>query len=391
MSLKKHTGNVLVPNTQKDSKPNLSLYTCEFYPTYGGIATYCHELANAAARANFQVTLHSPANSTQVPNKEIPYSLKQGSWAPNHNPPALWKLRKLLIQKLEQQKGLHILPEPGPILSLGSLSEKVTSENSIILVFHGSEILRWLKSPISRGLSRRAMQLANTIVCISSTIAKLAQETYPEFASKMISVPNALPSEYFHPQEQPTKTESEHEHFNLLSVGRFHPRKGFDQIIRALGKLPETKRKSVVYTIAGGLKCKEYFKQLRGLADQSDVALRCLTDVSSEELREAYLSAHAFALTSIRHKSSIEGFGLVYLEAGAYSLPCLAYNSGGVRDAVRHGETGFLCEYGDIDALATSVGIWIDDRVTLKKMGAANRQFAMSRTWNDVLREILVA
>ena len=47
-----------------------------------------------------------------------------------------------------------------------------------------------------------------------------------------------------------------------------------------------------------------------------------------------------------------EGWGITVVEAGACGTPSLASDSPGLRDSVRHGETGFLVPHGDAEALA---------------------------------------
>jgi phosphatidylinositol alpha-1,6-mannosyltransferase len=46
---------------------------------------------------------------------------------------------------------------------------------------------------------------------------------------------------------------------------------------------------------------------------------------------------------------SIEGFGIVYLEAGYFGKPVIASRVGGVEDAVRHGESGLLVDPNSAD------------------------------------------
>lgn len=50
--------------------------------------------------------------------------------------------------------------------------------------------------------------------------------------------------------------------------------------------------------------------------------------------------------------SKKESFGLVALEAMACGVPTIASNAGGIPEVVKHGETGFLAQVGDIDAMA---------------------------------------
>ena len=91
------------------------------------------------------------------------------------------------------------------------------------------------------------------------------------------------------------------------------------------------------------------------------------------------------------YRNSVEGFGLVYLEAGAYGLPALAYDTGGVSDAVHDGATGRLIRTGDISALTRQLQRWIEDPTPLQALGRAAREKALSRTWPDVVAASLTA
>ncbi len=57
-----------------------------------------------------------------------------------------------------------------------------------------------------------------------------------------------------------------------------------------------------------------------------------------DRLGEIYAQADIFAMTSMPHRLSVEGFGLVYLEAGAHGLPVVAHAIGGVPEAVLDGQ-----------------------------------------------------
>ena len=64
-----------------------------------------------------------------------------------------------------------------------------------------------------------------------------------------------------------------------------------------------------------------------------------------------------------------EPLGLINLEAGACRTPVVATRSGGIPEIVRDGETGFLVDIGDVEALATRVAQLIEDPVLRTRMG----------------------
>jgi phosphatidylinositol alpha-1,6-mannosyltransferase len=76
------------------------------------------------------------------------------------------------------------------------------------------------------------------------------------------------------------------------------------------------------------------------------LTVRFFGNIPDEELAAVYDRSDIFALTSVEHGQSVEGFGLVYLEAAAHSLPIVAHRVGGVSEAVRDGVTGLLVTPG---------------------------------------------
>src|SRR5207247_2040670 len=89
--------------------------------------------------------------------------------------------------------------------------------------------------------------------------------------------------------------------------------------------------------------------RLEGLARELKLgdAVRFLGFVSEEEKRRLLRRAWA-----VVYPSPKEGWGISNVEAAACATPALASDSPGLRESVRHGETGFLVPHGDLRALA---------------------------------------
>ncbi|MEM7791213.1 MAG: glycosyltransferase family 4 protein, partial [Verrucomicrobiota bacterium] len=267
----------------------LIIYTHETYPKRGGIANYCHEFASAAANEGFLSELIGHKNSSYPEGftRSATYSIHRGSNRGTHNPDCIWKSSRLARAKLlENPDAYHLFAEPGPILALGLLSKKIPAD-LIYITLHGSEILKWSGRSIYRLLAERAFTRARQINTVSKPVNALATEAFPQFKSKFIPVPNALPETY-RKEQKPEKSLRADSQMCLLSVGRIDRRKGYDQVITAISKLPKNQRTSLRYTIAGAEKDKAYYDELVAQAEEAGLAFNIALNCSQQELKNHY-------------------------------------------------------------------------------------------------------
>ncbi|HYF63479.1 MAG TPA: glycosyltransferase family 4 protein, partial [Herpetosiphonaceae bacterium] len=92
--------------------------------------------------------------------------------------------------------------------------------------------------------------------------------------------------------------------------------------------------------------------------------------------------------------SRIEPAGIAFTEAAMYKLPVLSANSGGIPDRVVHGQTGYLVEVGDSEALARYLIELLQDPEKCRAMGEAGYRLASEHfTWErvgDVIHDQIV-
>src|SRR6185295_3919624 len=101
--------------------------------------------------------------------------------------------------------------------------------------------------------------------------------------------------------------------------------------------------------------------------------------VSEEEKIALYRGARVFV-----NPSEKEGWGLTILEANACGVPAVASDVPGLRDSVRHDETGLLVPHGDVNALAAALhDVLTDDAMWTRLRGGA-LQWAANFTWDGV-------
>lgn len=123
----------------------------------------------------------------------------------------------------------------------------------------------------------------------------------------------------------------------LLSVGSLTPLKGFDFLIRSVARIPPDQRPTLV--IASNFQNPPERDYLEQLANDLDVDLTLLANVSDERLVQLYNQTKVTVYAPIG-----EPFGLVPLESMACGTPVIGVAEGGVRETIRHGETGLLTD-----------------------------------------------
>jgi glycosyltransferase involved in cell wall biosynthesis len=104
-----------------------------------------------------------------------------------------------------------------------------------------------------------------------------------------------------------------------------------------------------------------------------------------KEVEKLYLKASVFALPTLR-----EAFGLAYLEAMAYKLPCIGTNLEAIPEIIEDGYTGFLIEKYDIKALAEKIVLLLKDTNLARVMGERGYQKVRANfDWDMVAEKIL--
>ena len=173
----------------------------------------------------------------------------------------------------------------------------------------------------------------------------------------------------------------------VLSVGALKSRKGYHVSLQAFAKV-RAKLPSARYWIVGSAENAEYVRRLERLIVQERIeGVQLLGAVSEDELHRRYQEASLFLLTPQLEGLHFEGFGLVYVEAGAHGLPVVGAFTGGVPDAVQDGVTGLLRHPGDIDGIAEDIIRLLTDAELSRRMGQANREWAETLTWERFARQ----
>src|SRR5580704_3945869 len=314
----------------------LFLITHEFYPVTGGIATFAEEIARASANLGYDVEVWAQSAPPGA-EKNWPFRMRRLPLKGTHDLICQLHLARELVASRRQLRHATVyLPEPGPMLTMMLLQFfKAFRPKRLVLTFHGSEILRFGRSPLRRLLAGRLIRHATRVSTLTTYTQELLLERFPHAADKIFLTPGALRSDF---AVVPPREEGVKKKIVVLTVGRLHPRKGQLLTLQALQMLPVEVRSRLEYWVVGGQSKGAYESVLRGAAAaRPDLMVRFFHNIPDEELSQIYDRADIFAMTSVPHLKSVEGFGLVHLEAAAHGLPVIAHDIGGVSDAVLDG------------------------------------------------------
>lgn len=372
-----------VANTAEISAlPPVFLITHEFYPVRGGIATFSEEMARATAGLGYQVEVWAQSAPPER-DRSWPFRLRRLPLRGSHDLLCQLRLAGELIRHRRQLRHATVyLPEPGPMLAMMVLQfVPGFRPRRLVLTFHGSEILKFARSPLRRGLARRLITRAARISTLSNYARDLLLAHFPEAGGKVLLTPGAARTDF---AVVPPRPAEPRERIVVLTVGRLHPRKGQLLTLQALQALAPSVRSRLEYWIVGGQSKANYEQSLRAAAVACpDLKVRFFGAISDSDLADIYARADIFAMTSVEHGSSVEGFGLVYLEASGHGLPIVAHQVGGVPETVQDGVTGLLVPPDRPAQLAAAFERLVFDANLRHRLGEAGRAWAARNCWRQ--------
>jgi len=281
---------------------------------------------------------------------------------------------------------------------------------SVLASVDGAEKLSSEQIPVSEFRLPNAGYIRRVLACRTAVQRQLAKGSFDRVlvsswspfavglapASRVLVLNPGIDAQRFAPGERPEQLANHlgigPENRVLLSLSCLVPRKGFDLTLRALPRVLEA-HPSTLYVIAGEGPDRRRLEELTaslGLGDH----VRFAGPVSAQELPLYYRLPDLFVMPSrfIEEEGDVEGFGIVFLEAALSGVASVGGRSGGIPDAVLHGETGLLVDPKNEIDCAAAIADLLSDNARLTRLGqqARARARAMSQfSWNTVVKKYL--
>jgi len=270
----------------------------------------------------------------------------------------------------------------------GDVIRRWKPEMKVIFYVHGEEV------PNAKGYHGRnaleALKAGDHVVAVSS-FTKNALAAAGLDPDKVTVINNGVDTTRFQPGP---KSETIVDRFRLgsrrilLTLARLDERKGQDMLIRAIPKIVEAVPDLAYLVVGEG----DMTERLWGLVSELRLESTVLFTggVSDDDVLAYYRTCDVYAMPNrTTANGDTEGFGLVFLEAGACGKAVIGGKAGGVPDAIEDGKTGFLVDGTSVEAIAAACIRLLDDGELRDRPGANGLEHARQHDWGDKTREFL--
>ncbi|GJM40459.1 MAG: glycoside hydrolase [Ardenticatenaceae bacterium] len=345
------------------NRPRLAIVTFDFWPDIGGVQNYLYEICSRLT-SKFDIIVVTPVageapdgvHKLIVPEPTVTHFFKMIRQT---------KTDFLLIGHAHPQLLLAAKLSRLPYAALAYGNDFLAAQKA----WHRPFFNRWLAQ-------------ATPLITISDANIHRLQSL--GMARPELIYPGTDPSRFW-PAEKPRSKS-----LNLLTVCRLVPRKGIDTTLKALAIIRNT-YPHLHYFIGGMGPDLPRLQQLVSQLNLEDM-VTFLGFVAEDQLPITYQKADIFVMPTRERPSqgSIEGFGIVYLEASATGLPVIASPSGGAAEAVQDGKTGLLVPPNDPEALAKALSKLLEDEALRNEFGRNGRSWVeTSMNWDRAGEQFL--
>ena len=292
----------------------------------------------------------------------------------------LRKIRKaqLINEFIKENKVQGIIADHWKSLEL------IKTKKDKYCLIHGKEI----NHPKGSSLNRRVIKVLNNvkkIIANSEFTKKLAIDNGIDEEKITVINPGVNPAKELNNKmlkkvESLLKTKSP----RLITVSRFDKRKNHEKIIMALRNLKQ-RYPNIVYICIGYGSEEENIKKLVKELDLGSQVM-FFKDISIELKNSLIAKSNIFVMPSIVYKTSVEGFGIAYVEAALHGIPSLGGKDGGASDAITHDKTGLICDGNNLDEIYSSLNYMIENKRYLE-LGKNAKELSSKFYWSNIVKE----
>lgn len=255
----------------------------------------------------------------------------------------------------------------------------------IILSFHGKDLLEAIPS---RGIERFFCNFVLKHIDTAVTCSEFLKNDLIAFVnschSKAVAIHNGInPASFNGTVDRYLDVDLKDKKY-ILNVATFEHKKGQDVLLKAFAEISDASPDVSLVIIGrpGGVE-----HQIKHSIDFLNLSHRVhlYEGLSHDHVLAIMERAMIFVLPS-----RYEPFGIVILEAGAFGVPVIASEVGGIKEILIHNETGLMFKSEDFNCLAGHIGYLLENQDERKRLGGnlkkhINEKFAWGKTYKSYL------
>lgn len=210
---------------------------------------------------------------------------------------------------------------------------------------------------------------AAMVVTVSDFTLQQLTEKFPEASRRIHRVYNGLDLDRFRPSIMKRPL--------ILSVGRYIEKKGFADLIRACAMLRDREIDYECRIVGEGPLQEGLQQQIQEANLEDRISLEGPKSLAA--IVNLLGESRVFALPCVvEADGGMDNLPTVIVEAMAAALPVVSTRLAGVPEMVRHGETGYLVDPGDVEGLAANLERLLTDPEEARSLGQAGARHARS-------------
>jgi len=360
------------------------IVTHDFPPMQGGIAQFLDRLADGLSEGGHQVLVlaEAPSQPCEIDRRPA-YNLLRY--------PRGGRIRALSLALRIAAHCLTSRPRAilmGHVMSTRGLAVTLVSKVFQVpyaVLCHGADLGLARISKTDGCAVRGVLRHADMVIANSAFTARVVRERAS--CGRPLEILNpGVDTDRFNPHCDTAQVTSRYGLSGrraILSVGRLVPRKNHAAVLHALPSIIE-KVPDAVYLIAGEGPEKERLRALAATLGVNDFVVFA-GFVPDADLPALYCASECLVMPSLESAGEYEGFGIVFVEAGACGKPVIGSRSGGIADAVVDGETGLLLDPANAENVKEAVLHLLENADVARRIGAKARRRAVEKlSWDRV-------
>ena len=353
------------------------------YPTYGGSGIVATELAMALADRGDEVHVISYAlpSRLSLSNTRLFFHEVVTPRYPlfDDYPPYSLALTTKMVEVARHSR-LDVLHVHYAIPNAASavLARQIVAPQPlpVVTTLHGTDVTLVGNDPNYLETTRWSILQSDAVTAVSESLRRVSVEQLG-IHNQIDVIPNFIdPQRFERAQGSPGARRWAKEGENvILHISNFRPVKRVLDVIRVFERVLHRVpcRLLMVGDGPDRGKVEQYCREHN--------ICGAITFVGSLPLvEEVLVGADLFLLPS-----ESESFGLAALEALACEVPVICSNTGGLPEVVDDGETGFLCNVGDVEAMAAAAVDLLTHPARRREMALEGRRRAVERFGQDAI------